>query len=340
MLGADFVRPWGFVKTKLDARFLDYSLKNLGSGVTNNIDNRLLTNDSPQLAIYSIAIDSGLVFERQTSILQTGLTQTLEPRLYYTYTPYKNQDDLPVFNSSRADFTFDNLFRTNRYVGGDRVGDNNQLVATLTTRLFTHSDGLERLRASIGHVAYFDDHKISLNDKVVTDEDAFVASLYTQISELWSFETAILRPYKASAQNNRYMSLNFHDKSQSRYLSLTWRNRGDLPDNTQELDYVTLAGNWLVSPRINLFGGLQYSLEQERYLDVGLGLEYDSCCWAIRTMIAERADRIEDNKQLYDRSIFIQFIMKGFTDIDQGSISKNDRILPRVRQHDVFESYY
>ena len=336
VLGADFIRPWGFVKTTLNPRFLDYSLNNLGLNQAGDS----LTNKSPQLAIYSVAIDSGLIFERQTNLFNTGLTQTLEPRLFYTYTPYKNQDDLPLFNTTRADFTFDNLFRMNRFIGGDRVGDNNELVAALTTRFFTQGDGLERLRASIAQVTYFDEHRITLNDSLPTDDDAFVASLYTQLSELWSFETAMLQPERASAQKNSYLSVNFHDRTRARYASLTWRQRGDLPDSQEVLDYVTLTANWLVSPRVNLFGGVQYSLELDRYLDAGLGLEYDSCCWAIRTMVGQRADGLENNQQIYDRTIFIQFIMKGFADIDQGSIRNNDRILPRVHQHSIFETYY
>jgi lipopolysaccharide assembly outer membrane protein LptD (OstA) len=41
--------------------------------------------------------------------------QTLTPRLAYNYTPYKNQNALPDFDSEKMSNTYENLFSGKKY---------------------------------------------------------------------------------------------------------------------------------------------------------------------------------------------------------------------------------
>ncbi|MFX6724659.1 LPS assembly protein LptD, partial [Acinetobacter baumannii] len=88
------------------------------------------------------------------------VTQTLEPRLFYVRTPYRDQSQYPVFDSGLADFNFAQIFTENRFVGLDRISDANQLTAAVTSRLI-EENGLERLRAAIGQRYYFADPKVA-----------------------------------------------------------------------------------------------------------------------------------------------------------------------------------
>ena len=110
-------------------------------------------------------LDSGLIFDRSLQADWLGVssgTQTLEPRLFYLYVPYRDQDDIPLFDSSNMDRDYDWLFRRNRFTGADRMGDAHQLTAALTTRLIDGPSGHERLRASIGQIQYFEDRRVTL----------------------------------------------------------------------------------------------------------------------------------------------------------------------------------
>ncbi len=115
---------------------------------------------SPSRSLPYARVDSGLVFERDNGSGQR--TQTLEPRLMYSYTPYRNQDALPIFDTGLPDLNLVELFRSNRYVGDDRISDANQVAAALTTRLFDPSTGAEYLAATLGQIHYFTTPRVDL----------------------------------------------------------------------------------------------------------------------------------------------------------------------------------
>ena len=110
-------------------------------------------------------LDTGLVFERDAGA-QGQRTQTLEPRLVYSYVPYRNQDELPIFDTGLPDMNLIELFRTNRYVGDDRIGDANQVALGMTTRLFDQSTGTQYLSATIGQIRYFTLPRVTLPDQI------------------------------------------------------------------------------------------------------------------------------------------------------------------------------
>src|SRR5690606_11420421 len=102
----------------------------------------------------TVSVDTGLVFERDTELLGQKLIQTLEPRLFYVYTPYKDQSQFPNFDTALADFNYTQVFRENRYSGNDRVSDANQLTAALSSR-FIEASGVERMNVALAQRFYF-----------------------------------------------------------------------------------------------------------------------------------------------------------------------------------------
>ncbi len=106
-------------------------------------------------------LDTGLIFERDAGSAGQR-TETLEPRLVYSYVPYRNQTGLPVFDSALPDLNLSELWRTNRFVGEDRIGDANQLSMGLTTRLFDQSSGQQFLSATLGQIRYFEVPRVTV----------------------------------------------------------------------------------------------------------------------------------------------------------------------------------
>ncbi len=150
--------PGYFFKPAVGYYFTQYDLQNADQ---NDPALTMREPSTPTLGLPYGRLDTGLVFERDTG--SSGQrSQTLEPRMVYSYVPYRNQDELPIFDSGLPDLNITELFRTNRYVGGDRIGDANQLAIGLTTRLFDQVSGAQYLSATIGQIRYFSIPRVTL----------------------------------------------------------------------------------------------------------------------------------------------------------------------------------
>jgi LPS-assembly protein len=155
--------PGYFFEPAVGYDFTQYDLHDAGLGLPS----------TPTRALPYARLDTGLVFEREAGS-QGQRTQTLEPRLVYSYVPYRNQDELPVFDSGLPDLNLTELFRTNRYVGSDRIGDANQLALALTTRLFDTVSGTQYLSATIGQIRYFSIPRVGLPTDAVNPATALL----------------------------------------------------------------------------------------------------------------------------------------------------------------------
>ena len=143
--------PGYFFEPAVGYDFTQYDLQDAGLGLPS----------TPTRALPYARLDTGLVFER-TAGSQGQRTQTLEPRLVYSYVPYRNQNELPIFDSGLPDLNLTELFRTNRYVGSDRIGDANQVALAVTTRLFDNVSGTQYLSATVGQIRYFSIPRVEL----------------------------------------------------------------------------------------------------------------------------------------------------------------------------------
>jgi len=143
--------PGYFFEPAVGYDFTQYDLQNAGLGMPS----------TPTRALPYARLDTGLIFEREAGS-QGQRTQTLEPRLVYSFVPYRNQNELPVFDSGLPDLNLTELFRTNRYVGSDRIGDANQVALAVTTRLYDTASGTQFLSATIGQIRYLSIPRVGL----------------------------------------------------------------------------------------------------------------------------------------------------------------------------------
>lgn len=289
-----------YVEPSLELRHTMYSLKN----------NTASDNDSPSRTLPTASIDTGLFFER--NIPEKAMLQTLEPRLLYTYTPYKDQSDIPVFDSAATSFgTSTQLFSKNRFTGKDRIGDTNQLTTALTSRLITTEDGREKFSASIGQIFYFDDRRVTLPG-FTTDTSSTSELALELTSEVSKRARVISSTYWDT--DSKEVSLNetrIHYKDpKERILNLVYRNLD------KEFEQAQLSFSTPVNEQWALIGNYERDLKNDRDLEALAGIEYSSCCW--KTRLVGRRYLTSDNST-YDNATFIEFELKGLGNIGTGA---------------------
>jgi LPS-assembly protein len=268
------------------------------------------------------SIDSGLYFDRSVGRATSHWKQTLEPRLFYVYSPYVNQDSLPVYDSNIPEFTFDSLFRENRFVGGDRVGDTNRLTAAVTTRLVDENTGIERITASMGQVFYLADRRVSIppGAPATTSQSDLVGELSAFIGRHWYWRGSLFWDPANAITDAHTEYLQYHP-TKDRILNFGYRFRRGVQD------LVDISTQWTLGSRWTVLARSQYSLLDQRNFDTTLGLEYRQCCWALRT-VANR--RINQNSQQVN-SVAVQISFSGLGGPDSGSLRNtplNQTILP------------
>lgn len=235
-------------------------------------------DDAPDRSLPSASLDTGFTLERAAGSRGNRI-QTLEPRLLYLYVPYKNQDDLPVFDTGIPDLNLVQLFRTNRYVGPDRVGDANQVSVGVTTRLLDAKRGRQYLSATLGQAYYFEDPRVTLPGEIVRDRSSsdMVAEVELAAFKNWNARFAY-QWNPDELQGERSETFVQYNPSPGRVLNAGYRFRRDL------LEQVDVSGAWPITPQWRGFARWVYSLREEKALDQFLGVEYRSCCWALRVV--------------------------------------------------------
>ena len=270
------------------------------------------TQEVEDLSLPISSIDAGLFFERD---LEGGYQQTLEPRLYYLYVPYEDQSSNPLFDTSIPNFSVAQLFRDNRFIGGDRIGDANQLTVALSSRILSMQSGNELMRASIGQKFYFEDRRVSLDGTVDTrSQSDLVAELDTRIGPWQGDINLQWDPVNSELSQENYF---LHYQSGSRSIfNIGYRNR--LQD--QQLDIEQTDTSFVYPFNMNYSGFFRwnYSLKDNKDIDTIAGIAYDSCCWSIQVLGQRRIKNTTTDDDAYDNSILVQFVFKGL-----GSLSGN-----------------
>ncbi|HEY8023553.1 MAG TPA: LPS-assembly protein LptD [Burkholderiaceae bacterium] len=266
-LSLPFVTPEGFITPKLSFNLTKYELQNQPDGTPSQITRSVPT----------ASLDSGLIFERDTDFLGRTLTQTLEPRLFYVRTPYRNQSLIPNFDSADADVSFAQLFSENRFVGGDRIGDANQVTAAVTTR-FIEANGEERARFAIGQRYSF------IKEQVTLPGDLPSANSNSD----WLFSAAgKFTPQLSGSADFDYSETN-HGLNQANFV-MRWQPAPkkllnlqyirDLPNQIQQFD---TSGQWPILDRWYAVGRVDYSIPDHKIVQGLLGFEYKADCWVFR----------------------------------------------------------
>lgn len=262
-------------------------------------------DSSPSVTTGIYSIDSGAVFERLARNNTLGIT--LEPRIQYVYIPFEDQDNLPVFDTILPDNNLVQLFRPNRYLRYDRIGDANELKLGLSSRFISTESGRQLLRAEIGHTKYFEKQRVTLPDEVPQTNSSgdYLLRLGIDMYDSWNFDAGYQWSDAASktSQANARLQLKVWRTS---ILNLDYRYKRDA------FDQGDLSFMLPVNDRWNFLARFNYSFEDKEFLDQFAGIEYENCCWGIRLLGRRRVSR---DLGEYEDSVGVQFILKGFTEI-------------------------
>ncbi|MFN2348027.1 MAG: LPS-assembly protein LptD [Thioalkalivibrio sp.] len=298
-------RSYGFLTPGVKYRYTSYQLQDTAPG----------QDTRPERGIPIASLDAGLFFERP---LADGGLQTLEPRLFYLYVPHRDQDALPLFDTGRRDFSFDQLFLDDRFTGADRVGDANQLTLALTSRRIDTMSGEERFRASVGQILYFDDRQVTLtpSEAPATDNrSSLVAEAALRMAREWSARGAIQWDPHGEQTELATAQLQYRGSGR-RIANLGYRLREDPLRPDRELEQMDLSAAWPLNARWNMVGRYNYSLRDERDVEVLAGLEYESCCWRA-SMVARRYLTAGVERE-YNNGIYFQLTLKGLAGLGTG----------------------
>ncbi|SNC63729.1 LPS-assembly protein [Marinobacter sp. es.048] len=299
---------WGFSRPSVSVDYTRYDLEDytLGDGTFDR-------------TVPVAEWDNGLYFDRQSSLFDVPYNQTLEPRLYYAWADADpDQNDIPDFDTDLQTFRFEQLFRPDRFTGGDRVGDANQLTVALTSRFNDLLTGSERARFSIGQVQYFEDREVTL-----FGEGAGTRSRSPLAGEvvLNPFDTLEIRssglwdPDTGDTEEGR-SQLTFHSRDY-RYLASVGHTY-----SRDELEQSDIAAVFPVSDRVSLIGRWVYDSELDRTVGSLAGLEYNNCCWSVQVV---HQNYLTDDRELESRILF-QIQLKGLGGSDGASSSISEAL--------------
>lgn len=318
--------PWGYLNPTVQLVENNYRVSYRQSSYQRSF-NRLIPRYS---------LDTGLIFERFSSLFGQPYRQTLEPRMYYLYVPYHDQSSIPVYDSAYMIFNMEQLFRTNRFSGFDRIGDANQLAYAVTTRWLSEKTGKERASLSIGQLRYFSDRRVFLCYSATgicqqnpltlgflspTAKYSPVASRLTfQLSPEWRFTGDYIWDGYTSSTNNAYANFQYQPvENHIINFGYSYLTNGDVTQvansgvKDSSLNQATFAYAWPFNERWSSLGIYSYNISKRYGMMSALGIQYDSCCWAVRLMGGRTFKSLSPSTLApqYNNNVFLQVLLKG-----------------------------
>ena len=269
----------------------------------------------PTRTVPVASLDTGMILER--TLNGSGRVQTIEPRLLYVNIPFRDQDSLPVFDTITPDINLVQLYRENRFLGVDRIGDTEQLSIGVSSRILDVSSGRELMTATVGQTRYFGDRNVVLpgNSVSTLETSDYIAELRFLLWENMNFDFGHQWGTGENGTTQSEARLQYRPASK-KILNLAYRFRRD------SLEQGDLSWSWPVSTQWNFVGRYNFSFRDEEVLEQFFGLEYESCCWGLR-LVSRRHISTRDGTR--DSSFGLQLVLKGMTSVGTAA----DRLLER-----------
>jgi LPS-assembly protein len=273
------------------------------------------------------SVDAGMAFERDLDWFGKGLTQTLEPRLYYLLVPQRTQNQIPVFDSGLADFNFATIFSDNIYSGVDRIADANQLTAALTSRLIDPQTGEEYVRGMVGQRYYFAKQNVTLPGESARPGGTsdFLAALSgrlmprTYADVAWQYDPR-------DGETERFVVGGRWQPDFAKVLNASYRYTRDhtFSGGTPGIRQVDFSGQWPLGRGWYGVGRFNYSLKERKIIETIGGLEYNGGCWVGRLVLQRYASATGDT----NTALFVQLELNDFSKIGSNPLELLSRRIP------------
>ena len=318
-----FLRPGSFVTPKLKMQAANYRFDNAQPG----------RPSSRSLMVPTVSVDSGLIFERPTQVRGRNYVQTLEPRAFYTYTPYRDQSMLPLYDAALSDFNLTSIYSENSYTGHDRIADNHMVTVGLTTRYLQTDTGAEVARFGIAQRLRLADQRTTLGYDTAGQKgwSDLLVGAGVKWGRRWATDATVqynrdLQRTTRSALTGRYSPEPFKVIS----AAYRYQRQNAAQIANQGSEQIDLGWQWPLNAAAHAFttnpsaapkgrwfsvGRLNYSLHDKKLVDTVVGFEYDSCCWIGRVVI----ERLQSSLTQANTRLLFQLEFVGFSRLSLGA---------------------
>lgn len=320
------ITPDFYVIPKVQLHLASYdltSLQTLNNGTTVN------QPTNPSVAIPTASLDMGTSFERSVTIFGTDYIQTLEPRVYYVYTPYVNQDNVPIFDTADVDFGIAEVFSPNTFVGEDRVADQSRVVAGLTTRFIDAASGEERARFLFAQQYYFKPQTVTIDTTADLANSGGVPNSSIDRSDMIlgaqfrygggiSTDSAIQYSDSQGIIERQVYGVAWNG-GDHRVLNLAYRyNRANSTIDNQPINQALISTQWPLTRQLIAVARLDYDIGAKRVVDGLLGFQYDADCWSFGLGVQRYADYTAVGQPTSGTRFLAQLVLKGLSKVDNG----------------------
>ncbi|WPG21586.1 LPS assembly protein LptD [Kosakonia cowanii] len=315
---------WSSLNTEVKLLATHYQQTNVD---TYNTRNGTDYRDSVNRVMPQFKADGKLVFERDMD-WAAGYTQTLEPRAQYLYVPYRDQSHINNYDSSLLQSDYSGLFRDRTYGGLDRIASANQVTTGLTTRIYDDA-AVERFNVSVGQIYYFTESRTG-DDNINWEKDNKTGSLvwagdtYWRISDRWGLRGGVQYDTRLNNIANSSSALEYR-RDQDRLLQLSYRYaspeyiQATLPNFAKAEQYkngisqVGTAASWPIADRWSLVGAYYLDTNTSKPADQMVGVQYNSCCYAIRLGWERKLNGWENDQSKYEKVIGFNIELRGLS---------------------------
>ncbi|MDP3421648.1 MAG: LPS-assembly protein LptD [Thiobacillus sp.] len=268
------------------------------------------------------SLDTGVAFDRPFRFAGNDYEQTLEPRAYYVYAPYRDQSAIPIFDTAAMDFSYAQMFTENQFVGGDRINDANQLTIAITSRFVEAGSGLERLQVTLGQRYYFSDQLVTLPGVAPRNSNAtdLLVAVSGQITRDWRINTA----WQFDTQNGTTIRQNLgasYRPGPGRALNFGYRF---IDQTTEQID---LSGQWPLGDRWYGMFRYNYSFQDDKLVEGLAGVEYNGGCWAVRAVFQRLATKEDQSTD----ALFFQLELSGMGRLGSNPLDVLKQSVPGYR---------
>lgn len=303
-------KPWLTVLSRLTLRHSEYLLDDPAA--------RYADRESRSVPVASI--DARLFAERDLKLLGENHLQTFEPRLFYLLAPHVPQDDIPVFDSGLFEISFRNIFLENRFAGGDRVGDANQVTAAVTSRLLATDSGRELGRLSAGQIFYLRDREVALPNALGEDDSVseLIGEAAVSLGPDWTMRGTLQWDPNQPRTEKSAVTLRYRPNLDT-VLNFGYRLRRAVTD----VEQTDISFRLPILENLAVIGRWNFSMIDKRTLEAIGGIEFESCCWGLR-LVGRRFLRNAAGQ--FDTAVFAQIEFRGLGGVGQ----KSDSFLRRA----------
>lgn len=326
-LSRPFVAPAGYLTPKLQLHASTYQFDTpLPDG------QRAASSTVP-----TFSLDGGLVFERETSLWGTPMLQTLEPRAFYVYTPYRDQRLLPNYDTAPNDFNFASIYTENNFVGHDKISDNDLLTLGVTTRFLDVGSGAQIARLGLAQRVRFEDQQVTLNSSTpaaVGGLSDVLLGASVNLNERWVMDSTVQYNVKTDQSERSTLGARY-SPGEYRVLNAAYRFQKDLSELAETSWQWPLNNALRPAPntdsepggRYYSVGRISYSLSERRLLEMIVGVEYDAGCWLSRVVMQKTQTSANTSTQ----SVMFQLEFVGFTRLSLGPQRTLSSYIPRYQ---------